>query len=56
MLKLENVEAGYGAGRVLFGVDLAVMPGNCVSLMGRNGVGKTTTIGTSMGQLALKAG
>ena len=56
MLKLENVQAGYGAGRVLFGVDLEVMPGSCVSLMGRNGMGKTTTIRTIMGQLALKAG
>ena len=56
MLKLENVQAGYGAGRVLFGIDLEVMPGSCVSLMGRNGMGKTTTIRTIMGQLALKAG
>ena len=56
MLKLENVQAGYGAGQVLFGVDLEVMPGSCVSLMGRNGMGKTTTIRTIMGQLPLKAG
>ena len=56
MLKLENVQAGYGAGQVLFGVNLEVMAGSCISLMGRNGMGKTTTIRTIMGQLALKAG
>ena len=56
MLKLENVQAGYGAGRVLFGVDLEITPGSCVSLLGRNGMGKTTTIRTIMGQLALQAG
>ena len=56
MLKLENVQAGYGAGQVLFGVDLEITPGSCVSLLGRNGMGKTTTIRTIMGQLALQAG
>jgi len=56
MLKLENVQAGYGAGQVLFGVNLEVMAGSCISLMGRNGMGKTTTIRTIMGQLALQAG
>lgn len=56
MLKLENVQAGYGAGQVLFGVNMEVMAGSCISLMGRNGMGKTTTIRTIMGQLALQAG
>ena len=56
MLKLENVQAGYGAGQVLFDVNLEVLAGSCISLMGRNGMGKTTTIRTIMGQLALKAG
>ena len=56
MRKLENVQAGYGAGQVLFGVDLEITPGSCVSLLGRNGMGKTTTIRTIMGQLALQAG
>ena len=49
MLKLENVVAGYGKSRVLQGVDLEVAPGEAVGLLGRNGVGKTTTLRTIMG-------
>jgi len=56
MLHLHNVQSGYGAGQVLFGVSLAVPAGKVVSLMGRNGMGKTTTIRTIMGQLPLIAG
>jgi len=56
MLHLHNVQSGYGAGQVLFGVSLAVPPGKVISLMGRNGMGKTTTIRTIMGQLPLIAG
>ena len=44
MLELERVEAGYGPSRVLFGVDLAVARGEVVTLLGRNGMGKTTTV------------
>ncbi|MAC07273.1 MAG: ABC transporter ATP-binding protein [SAR116 cluster bacterium] len=51
MLKLEDVEAGYGSAQVLFGVSFSVNPGACVSLMGRNGMGKTTTVRTIMGQI-----
>ena len=39
----------YGASHVLHGVDLSVSPGECVSLMGRNGMGKTTTIRSILG-------
>lgn len=56
MLELDNIETGYGAGQVLFGVSLVVHAGECVSLMGRNGMGKTTTVRAIMGQLALQAG
>jgi branched-chain amino acid transport system ATP-binding protein len=56
MLHLHNVQSGYGAGQVLFGISLAVPAGKVVSLMGRNGMGKTTTIRTIMGQLPLIAG
>ena len=42
MLRLQAVEAGYGSAQVLFGVSFAIEPGACVSLMGRNGMGKTT--------------
>ena len=43
-------------GQVLFGVSLSIAPGACVSLMGRNGMGKTTTVRTIMGQLPLIGG
>jgi branched-chain amino acid transport system ATP-binding protein len=56
MLDLYDIETGYGAGQVLFGVSLSVAAGACVSLMGRNGMGKTTTIRAIMGQLPLSAG
>jgi len=44
MLRLQRVEAGYGASRVLFGVDLEIGAGEVVTLLGRNGMGKTTTV------------
>ena len=56
MLDLHNIETGYGAGQVLFGVSLTVPAGACVSLMGRNGMGKTTTVRAIMGQLPLISG
>ncbi|WP_440997221.1 ABC transporter ATP-binding protein [Arhodomonas sp. SL1] len=56
MLELEGVESAYGSSRVLFGVDLAVDEGEVVSLMGRNGMGKTTTIRAIMGLTPPRAG
>ncbi len=56
MLHLDEVEAGYEAGQVLFGVSLSVEAGSVVSLMGRNGMGKSTTIRTIMGQVSLSSG
>jgi branched-chain amino acid transport system ATP-binding protein len=44
LLQVEALHAAYGATEVLFGVDLAVAKGEVVALMGRNGMGKTTTI------------
>ena len=49
LLELCDVETRYGLSRVLFGVSLAVAPGEMVSLMGRNGMGKTTTVRSIMG-------
>jgi branched-chain amino acid transport system ATP-binding protein len=46
LLSLENVTARYGAAQALFGVDLSVAEGEVVALMGRNGMGKTTTVKT----------
>ncbi len=56
MLTLEGVEAAYGRSQVLFGVDLRVEAGQAVSLMGRNGMGKTTTLRAVMGLLPLRGG
>jgi branched-chain amino acid transport system ATP-binding protein len=44
MLRVENIETFYGQSQALFGVDLSVNPGELVALMGRNGMGKSTTI------------
>ena len=56
MLEVENLQAAYGASQVLFGVDLNVAPGEIVTLLGRNGMGKTTSIKTIMGMLPPLAG
>jgi branched-chain amino acid transport system ATP-binding protein len=44
MLRVEGLETSYGRSQVLFGVDLDVGTGEVVTLMGRNGMGKTTTV------------
>ena len=44
LLEVEDLEASYGPSQALFGVDLSVGEGEVVALMGRNGMGKTTTI------------
>ena len=49
LLKVEGLIAGYGRSQVLFGIDLTVKTGQCVTLLGRNGMGKTTTIKNVMG-------
>ena len=51
MLTVSGLQAGYGSAQALFGVDLAVGDGEAVSLLGRNGMGKTTTVRTVMGLL-----
>jgi branched-chain amino acid transport system ATP-binding protein len=56
MLEVSGLETGYGDGRVLFGVDLAVMAGEVVTLLGRNGMGKTTTLAAVMGILPALGG
>ncbi len=49
ILELNGVETYYGASQVLFGVTLSIAPGEVVTLMGRNGMGKTTTVRSIMG-------
>jgi len=56
MLELEDVHTYYGTSHVLQGVTFSVPKGNCVALLGRNGVGKTTTIHTIAGLLRAKRG
>ncbi len=56
MLTLDAVEAGYGDSQVLFGIDLEIGDGEVVTLLGRNGMGKTTTVRTIMGLLRAKGG
>ena len=56
MLRVEGLESAYGNSRVLFGIDLSVGSGEVVTLLGRNGMGKTTTIKSIFGLLRPSAG
>jgi branched-chain amino acid transport system ATP-binding protein len=49
LLAVDKIETRYGLSQVLFGVTLAIEPGEMVTLMGRNGMGKTTTVRSIMG-------
>jgi branched-chain amino acid transport system ATP-binding protein len=51
MLEIANLEAGYGSSQALFGVSFAIAEGEVVTLLGRNGMGKTTTVRAVMGLL-----
>jgi branched-chain amino acid transport system ATP-binding protein len=55
-LELKNVSAGYGQTVVIEDINLALAPGENVSIIGRNGVGKTTVLATVMGHTALHKG
>src|SRR3954462_12177853 len=56
LLEVENVETCYGLSQVLFGLSLQVRGGEMVALMGRNGMGKTTTVRSIMGLTRARAG
>jgi len=56
MLELKNLETSYGQSQVLFGVDLQVNEREVVTLLGRNGMGKTTTINSIMGLVRARSG
>jgi len=56
MLELEGVETFYGAIQALFGMTLKCEAGQVTTLLGRNGMGKTTTVGSIMGTLASRGG
>jgi branched-chain amino acid transport system ATP-binding protein len=56
MLQVSNLQASYGAAQVLFDVTFEVGAGEVVTLLGRNGMGKTTTVKTVMGLLPPRGG
>ena len=56
MLAVEGLETAYGQSQVLFGVSLRIARCEVATLLGRNGMGKTTTVRSIMGMVACKAG
>jgi branched-chain amino acid transport system ATP-binding protein len=56
MLTLNGLQSGYGSAQVLFDISLEVRRGEVVTLLGRNGMGKTTTVATIMGWLPCRGG
>ena len=56
LLRCRGLEAGYGASRVLFGLDFDIRAGEVVALLGRNGMGKSTTIRSIVGGLRPQRG
>jgi branched-chain amino acid transport system ATP-binding protein len=56
LLAIDNLEAWYGESHILHGVTFDVQPGEVVTLLGRNGVGKTTTLKAIMGIVETRTG
>jgi len=56
LLEISGIETCYGRSQVLFGLSLAIAAGEMVTLMGRNGMGKTTTVRSIMGLTPARAG
>ena len=56
LLEIEGLQAGYGDSQVLFGLDLRIEAGQAATLLGRNGMGKTTTVRSILGLTRPKAG
>jgi branched-chain amino acid transport system ATP-binding protein len=56
VLAVDGIETCYGLSQVLFGLSLTIAPGEMVTLMGRNGMGKTTTVRSLMGLTPARAG
>jgi len=56
LLKVESLETAYGASQVLFGISMEINPGEAVTLLGRNGMGKTTTVRSILGLTRARAG
>ena len=56
VLKIANLEAWYGESHILHGVELSVREGEVVTLLGRNGAGRTTTLRAIMGMVGMRSG
>ena len=56
LLQIEQLETAYGASQVLFGIDLDIRAGEVATLLGRNGMGKTTTVRSIIGMTPARAG
>ena len=56
LLRAEGLEAAYGSSQVLFGIDLELRSGEVATLLGRNGMGKTTTVRALLGLTPARAG
>ncbi|HMH50237.1 MAG TPA: ATP-binding cassette domain-containing protein, partial [Candidatus Acidoferrum sp.] len=56
MLEVESLETAYGPSQVLFGVTFSIRPGEVVTLLGRNGMGKTTTVHSIVGLVPPRGG
>ncbi len=56
LLRVENLETAYGQSQVLFGVSMAIAEGQVATLLGRNGMGKTTTVRSIMGMTPCQGG
>jgi branched-chain amino acid transport system ATP-binding protein len=56
LLEVESIETCYGLSQVLFGMSLTIAAGEMVTLMGRNGMGKTTTVRSVMGLTGARSG
>jgi len=56
ILSLDNIETAYGSSQVIFGISLDIKQGETATLLGRNGVGKTTTLRSILGLTPVKRG
>ena len=56
LLEIENLETAYGASQVLFNINLQIKEGEAVTLLGRNGMGKTTTVRSILGLTRARGG